>query len=393
MYMSLKLNSILEYIIPVIAFVLGIFLFMIIPKDNKIYPVVGRKNKSTSIKYIIEHENKDNTLIKKINIGDIVYFLYDDDGNYKSYFVDRKKDKITDIYSVIENDKKKDFDDKINNLLELKYPKYVVDAINEKSIKNYEIRNNELVIYMTGLNINTDNIDMKLKVNYNEIKDFVKFNTTIDREYENENGYNYDPNKKTIAFTYDDGPSYLTPILLEILAENKAHATFFEVGNRMSFQPEIVKQVYDSGNEIGSHTYNHYNMSTTKLNKILEKEALTNQTYTSITGDSLKLLRPPYGNIKPEIRNSLDNVFINWNVDTEDWRSRDAEQVKNRILSVVDDGDIILMHDLYESSIEATRQVLPILYEQGYQVVSVSELAKLKGVNLEKHNIYYNIGN
>ena len=388
-----KIKSIFQYSIPVIAFLIGIIIFMVSPEKSEIYKVVGGKDKNKSIKYIIERENKDNILIEKKNINNIVYFLYEDDGNYKSYFVDRDKDKITDIYSIVKKDKKEEFDNKINYLLELKYPKYVVDAIKTKSTKNYEIRNNELIVYITDLDINTDNIDLSLKVNYNEIKDYIKFDINLDSEYVNESGYDYDPNKKTIAFTYDDGPSYLTPVLLEILAENKAHATFFEVGNRMSSQPDIVKQVYESGNEIGSHTYNHYNMNTTKINKILEKEIITNQNYTNITGDTLTLLRPPYGNVNQNIKNSLDYVFINWNVDTEDWRSRDVEQVKNRILSVVGDGDIILMHDLYESTIEATRQVLPILYEQGYQVVSVSELAKLKGVNLEKHNMYYNIIN
>lgn len=270
----------------------------------------------------------------------------------------------------------------------MKYPKFVVDAINTNCTKNYEIRESEMIIYYSDINIALEE-SLSLTVNYNEIKEYLDITFKLDSTYMNEDGYNYDSNKKSVALSFDDGPNgNKTLEILNILKDNKAHATFFMVGNKMNYYSTVVTTVHNSGNEIGSHTYNHCNLSKTKIDKILSQEELTSQIYYDLTKDTLKLTRPPYGAINSKVKESMNTVFVTWNIDTEDWRYKDVEHIKSSVLENIKDGDIILMHDSYDTTVQAVRELLPILYSLGYQVVSVSELAELKGITLENNQIY-----
>ena len=178
------------------------------------------------------------------------------------------------------------------------------------------------------------------------------------------------------------------PSILTLLEENKAHATFFMVGYRMREDVDTVKAVYNSKNEIGSHSLNHKNLTRLTPEEILKQEKETEEIYYQITGDVLKILRPPYGAYNQKVKDTLDYSLINWSIDPEDWRYKDVDLIINHILENISDGDIILFHDLYETTVESVKILLPILYAQGYQVVSVSELATLKGYTLESHQKY-----
>lgn len=377
-----------EYVIPFMVVIGVSAVLLYIPYSSA---KVNTKEETKEICNKVEEENKNNVLVAKNDFNEISYYLYDENQSYKSYFLNTEENTITDVYSIIKEEKVDAFNNKINELLNLKYPKFVVDAINTSSSKNYKILDNEMIIYYTDVDIHLEE-QLYLTVNYNEIKDCLNITFKLDKEYENENGYNYDPNKKTVALTFDDGPGGNNTLeLVDILKENKAHATFFMLGNRMKSYQTVVATVHNSGNEIGSPTYNHCNLKKTKLETILENEQLTNDIYYELTQDTIKLTRPPYGNLNEEVKNALDTVFVTWSIDTEDWRYKDVEHIKSEILNKVTDGDIILLHDIYKTSVEAIREVLPLLYEEGYQVVSVSELANLKGRTLEKNNIYRKI--
>ena len=127
----------------------------------------------------------------------------------------------------------------------MKYPKFIVEAINNSSTKNYEIKDNEMIIYYTDVNINLEE-KLFLTVNFNEIKDYLNITVKLDSTYQNENGYNYDPNKKSVALSFDDGPNgNKTLEILNILSDNKAHATFFMVGNRMNSYATVVTTVHN----------------------------------------------------------------------------------------------------------------------------------------------------
>lgn len=341
----------------------------------------------------LEKENEANSLIQKKQVeNQFVNLVYEtESGNHISYFVSTTNGNLLELKDIIKDNQIDNFKNKVKELISLKYPTFISDVLNnEECTLAYEIRDTDLMIYFSDFSITPKpQEDLTLKVDYNEIKDFVNFPIHLNEEYENENGYHYTSNKKTIALTFDDGPNgEKTKKLIDLLNQNKMHATFFMVGNRMASEKNTVLEVLRYGNEIGSHSYNHQNLTHLKKEELIEEENLTNQIYKSITGTDLKFLRPPYGNINDLMKENLNYIFINWNIDTEDWRYKNLDHIYNEVLSNVKDGDIILMHDLYDSTIEAVEHLLPQLYVNGYQVVTITELANLKGKSLEYGQVY-----
>ena len=157
----------------------------------------------------------------------------------------------------------------------------------------------------------------------------------------------------------------------------------------MEQNKDLVSMVYNSHNEIGSHTFNHKNLKRMTLEEIKDDSQKVNDLYYSITNDTLRLFRPPYGIINNNFESSYS--YILWSLDTLDWKYRSSDYIINKVLDTIQDGDIILFHDKYDSTIKAVEELLPILYKKGYQVVSVSTLANLKNKTLEINNIYHNI--
>lgn len=379
-------------LIPIFLFIVVLPLFLFhIQKETVSFALISNNELEKTVSNIIK-ENNDKELIENMNFNQkFIYLAFKKDEEITSFLIDTKTFKNEDITSYVKPEKQSEFKNKINYLLYLKYPKYIADELSkEETNKSYEILKNELVIHYECNNIdNLPDEDLFLRVNYNEIKDCLLFTVSLSGEYTNENGYLYNPNKKAIAFTFDDGPNGAkTNKIVSLLEENKAHATFFMVGNRMASGKETILNVLNKGNEIGSHSYSHKNMKRMKLNDVLDGEKETEKIYNEITNEHLKYTRPPYGNITNKIKNELDTIFVNWSMDTEDWLHRNKDYVVNYVLEHVKDGDIILMHDLYDSTVEAVEELLPKLYKEGYQVVSISELAKLKGIELEEHNVY-----
>ena len=196
---------------------------------------------------------------------------------------------------------------------------------------------------------------------------------------------NYD---KVIAFTFDDGPSQYTASLVDALIANDSKATFFELGNRMKYNQDIVREIYNRGMEVASHTYAHKNLNKLSESEVDDEINSTNIIFNEITGGNIGYLRPPYGNANDKVKSRVNMPIITWSVDTEDWLSRNSEAIYNHILEHVNDGDIVLMHDIYPETVEAVKMVLPVLKERGYKVTTVSELAREKGKTLENGHIY-----
>lgn len=317
--------------------------------------------------------------------------LKNDNGTYKSYFINVKDGNLLNIEDIIKSEEQQNFKNKVHELIELKYPKFIADSLNYGNGNiTYILKDTELIMYFYDFEINPKPLEeLFLMIDYNEIKDYVNFPFHLKEEYERENGFTFDPAKKTVALTFDDGPNGSKTLrLVELLHQNKMHATFFMVGNRMATAPNVIKEVLKTGNEVGSHSYNHKNLTRLTKEELLEEEKSTNLIYKSITGQDLKLLRPPYGNVNDTMKQNLNLTFINWNLDTEDWRYRNTNHIYDSVINKVKDGDIILMHDLYETTIKAVEKLLPELYVRGFQVVSVSELANIKGQTLEVHKVY-----
>jgi len=191
---------------------------------------------------------------------------------------------------------------------------------------------------------------------------------------------------KKVAFTFDDGPSKYTKELLEILKENNAEATFFVLGAGIKKYSNTIIDMKDNGHQIESHGVSH--TSFTKLtNEELIKELETTKSLLAKYEITQTLVRPPYGSTNDRVKENVDYPLIMWSVDTRDWEHRDSEKSLQIIIENIEDGSIILMHDIHKTTIEAIRMVLPILKEQGYEFVTIEELFEDK--ELEDGKTYY----
>lgn len=197
-----------------------------------------------------------------------------------------------------------------------------------------------------------------------------------------------DKNKKMVALTYDDGPSIYTPRILKTLKENNSVATFFVVGNRVPMYSDTVKKAYGMGCEIGNHTYEHKILTRADAAGIRNQVSRTNVAVKKIMGTAPIVMRPPGGAVNNMVKSQTGMPMILWSIDTLDWRTRNAASTKTAVLDHVKDGDIVLMHDLYEATANASTTIIPTLVERGYQLVTVSELAECRG-GMKDGCLYY----
>ncbi|MCR4839027.1 MAG: polysaccharide deacetylase family protein [Eubacterium sp.] len=197
---------------------------------------------------------------------------------------------------------------------------------------------------------------------------------------------------KMIAFSFDDGPHKTnTDEILALLAEYGAHATFFMQGCNASYYPEVVQRVYASGNEIGNHTWDHANLKKSSVETIHQQVDDAANEIQSITGVRPFFVRPPYGAVNDTVREEVAEPMIYWSVDSLDWDSRDPDQIVPLVLSEVEDGDIVLFHDIHATTIPAIARLLPELTEQGYKIVSVGELIAARGYDPYSKEVWYSV--
>lgn len=196
--------------------------------------------------------------------------------------------------------------------------------------------------------------------------------------------------EKLVAVTFDDGPSSHTDRLLTCLENNGAKATFFVVGEQVEQYPDALKRAESLGMEIGSHTYDHPYISQLDADGVVETMAKNDEVITSVLGHGTTIMRPTGGAVNDIIRSNVNRPMINWDLDTKDWKSKDVDSIVNLVLEHVQDGSVILLHDLYETTVEASEIFIPELVSRGYRMVTVSELAGLRGVELEVGEVYEN---
>ena len=186
--------------------------------------------------------------------------------------------------------------------------------------------------------------------------------------------------QKKIAITFDDGPHpTYTPEILDILNEYNIRATFFVVGQNVELYPDIVKRAISEGHDIGNHTFTHCHISETSFEAIIDEIQACEDKVYELCEYHVKLFRPPEGVLPDDVRNyavNEDYSVILWSIDTYDWARAPISNIKRNITKNISSGDIILMHDYVPDSItpQALRIIIPMLLEQGYQFVTVSEL-------------------
>ena len=195
---------------------------------------------------------------------------------------------------------------------------------------------------------------------------------------------------KYVALTFDDGPSgKYTRKLLDGLYDRGVQATFLLCGYRMKDYPDLTQRIVDEGHEIGYHGYTHKNMQSMSRRAIAQ-ELEDSQTLLP-EGCRPVFLRPPGGCCSDAVRQvaQVRNLAIlGWSVDPRDWATHDAAAIERAVLKNVGDGDIVLLHDMSDSSVKAALDIVDVLLQKDYEIVTVSRLVRIRGVRLRSGQAY-----
>ena len=198
---------------------------------------------------------------------------------------------------------------------------------------------------------------------------------------------------KLLAITFDDGPGKYTGALLDGLAERGVHATFFVNGVNASGWPETLKRIVNEGHQLANHTYNHKNLNTCSAQTVAYEISAVQALITAAGGDENAYIRAPYGNANKTVKYVVTAPLIYWSVDPEDWKYHNADTVCSNILAGSYDGAIILVHDIYQTSVNGALAAIDKLLEQGYEFVTVRDLLLRRGITPEAGVMYYDAKN
>lgn len=319
--------------------------------------------------------------------------------NEKNIYYDTNQNK-----EILLNDYLQNTDDTsaLSELICLELQKILLEkniSISEEELKIMSDLNNfQYVDYKlneAGLELNyiikqPQDLKTSIHLSYDQINSYLKSEYQKKVDYSIKRDLTPFAGKKLIAFTFDDGPNTATTeVLLNGLSKYNAKVTFFVLGNKVNSNSAILKRAYDEGNQIGSHTYNHKNLI--KLNEAQIKAEINNtaSVVKNIIGVEPTALRPPYGNANAYVRNNVNVPIILWNIDPLDWKYRDKNIVKENIVKNAKDGDIVLVHDIYMSSVEGALLAMEELYKNGFAFVTIDEMMQLKGITWQKGKYYY----
>ena len=201
-----------------------------------------------------------------------------------------------------------------------------------------------------------------------------------------------DSSKKIIAFAFDDGPvrsGNSATSILNTLEKYKMHATFFYVGNQITnYSRDEIKRAYNLGCEVANHTYSHTYLTNLSASGIQNEVNRTANILKEITGQSNFLIRPPYLATNANVFNTINVPLITCNLDTQDWNGASKDAIINKVLSNAKDGDILLMHETYNTTADAVATLVPELIKRGFVITSVSELFKMKGKTMTSGKVY-----
>ena len=337
------------------------------------------KDKAKDIKYLIDRDelniDYDYYVVNNryINIS-LKLYIYHSLENTEEYYVqiysfDKESNNFYDILDIFKNTD--ELLEKINSFL-VSNDKSRIHDLGELS---YSFNKDYLVIYLIQDKLNIYEIPLNsFKLNIKIINDIEEVKTS---EVSKTNKV-IDPKLPVIALTFDDGPSKYTKDIINTLKVNNVNATFFVLGNKVEIYKDIISESIKNGNEIGNHSYNHKWLSKLSTNELLDQINKTQDILKSAVNYTPTCFRPTYGSVNNRIRKNIDLSITLWTVDTKDWKIKNADRIVEKALKNIEDGDIILMHDIFERSSEALKKLIPKLKEQGYQFVTISELEEVK---------------
>lgn len=181
--------------------------------------------------------------------------------------------------------------------------------------------------------------------------------------------------KKRIALTFDDGPHPIyTPQMLELLKEEQVPATFFLLGENVELYGDVVKEIAKEGHLIGNHTYHHVQITSLSLEEACKEIQETSDLIEELTGIGTEYVRPPFGTWNEELEERLNLIPVMWSIDTKDWTTQNVDWIVRETVKHAEDHDIILMHDSYQSTVDAVKRVIEQLEAEGFEFVTVDEI-------------------
>ena len=217
---------------------------------------------------------------------------------------------------------------------------------------------------------------------YPEIRDLM---TEEGRDETNNEAY-----YNTCALTFDDGPSAKnTPGVLDALMETGARGTFFVIGNRIKENRWLVQREHDNGHAVASHNWHHGNVTKSSGSALRAMPKKVNAAMIKSIGIPVRYDRVPGGRYPRMIEVKVGWAYIQWSLDTYDWRGLSTSAVMNKVRKKLHDGDIILCHDIKDHTPESTRQIIRYLEEEGYMPLTIDELFAKDGVTLQPNKVYY----
>ena len=255
-----------------------------------------------------------------------------------------------------------------------KEPKKIIDAVLNLPIINWE---SKITYTPDELKITLPKNDTgvsKITLPYDKIRPFIQ-NDLVNPAAFKEEAPALDPNKKYIALTFDDGPSAATtPQVLKVLAEKDVKATFFLLGQNAKEYPEIVNQIQKDDHEIASHSYSHPQLTALTAEQVVKEVRDTDKAIFNATGILPRTFRPPYGAVNSDVAQQIGKPVIQWNIDSLDWQTKNANSVIHMVNQTSHPGGIVLMHDIQEATADALATVIDNLKEQGYEFVTIEEM-------------------
>ena len=248
---------------------------------------------------------------------------------------------------------------------------------------NFDYKDSQIILYPSQSVENLDEIALPVSSFF----EVIQSSYLLDKDAELYKAYYEKKNRKVVALTFDDGPNPATTNqALDTLSKYGIKATFFVLGKNVSGNEEILKRMKADGHVIGNHSWSHPVLSKLSLDEAKKQITDTEDALTKVLGSSSKLMRPPYGAITDDIRNSLDLSFIMWDVDSLDWKSKNETAILTEVQRQVKNGSIILMHDIHVETVHALPKVIDYLKEQGYEFVTVPEMLHSR---LKSHELFY----
>lgn len=326
-------------------------------KEDKFYIRLNTYHQKEKVQFIIDYETvlKDERYINiKLNYYENINEVKEE---IKTFVYDTFLKKVVSLKDMFKN--KKTYEEFIK--------KYYLTK------ENFILGKRKLYVYdsLKELSFSYKKLSLKTK---EEISVYVPYKDVL-----NEPVKIIYPKKKMIALTFDDGPDMNdTADILDELKKYNVSATFFVLGSRVDMAPDLLQRMVMEGHEIGNHTYSHKQLTHLKKDKILWEVNETQKAIYNVTGKYPTVIRLPFGEKNDMVLSCMKQEVINWTIDSEDWRSKNGDVIVKKVMSQVKDGDIILFHDIFSSTGDAVKMLIPELIARDYQLVTVSELKSIK---------------